>query len=118
MFVQQREGKPLQNRKGILVMSTVTTTNTNIAKTAKIDLTAKATAYYASKRAAKRARSIAYVEETLLPQLVAQAESGSRYYSVKPPADVELNDVIEALQERANCKASCSGYNGKISVTW
>lgn len=95
-----------------------TTTNTNTTKTAKIDLTAKAAAYYASKRAAKRARGIAYVEETLLPQLIIQAEAGSRYYSVKPPVDVELDDVVEALHERANCKASCSGYQGKISITW
>ena len=94
------------------------TTNTNTAKTAKIDLSAKADAYYANKRAAKRARGIAYVEETLLPQLVTQAEAGSRYYSVKPPVDVELSDVIEALQERANCRASRSGYDRKISITW
>lgn len=97
-------------------MSTIT--NTNTTKTAKIDLTAKAAAYYANKRAAKRAHSIAYVEETLLPQLVAQAEVGSRFYSVKPPVDVNLEDVIEALQERANCSASRSGYQGKISISW
>lgn len=96
----------------------MSTTNTNTAKTAKVDLTAKAAAYYANKRAAKRARGIAYVEETLLPQLVVQAEAGSRYYSVKPPVDVDLGDVIEALHERANCKASCFGYSGKISITW
>ena len=94
------------------------TTNTNTIQTAKIDLTAKAAAYYANQRAAKRARGIAYVEETLLPQLITQAEAGSRYYSIKPPVDVESDDVIKALHERANCRASYSGYNGKISITW
>ena len=94
-----------------------TTTNTT-ATVKKIDLTAKTQAYYANKRAETRARGIRYVEETLLPQLIAQAESGSRFYSVKPPADVELEDVIKALQERANCSASRTGYQGKISISW
>ena len=90
--------------------------NTTTAK--KIDLTAKTEAYYANRRAEKRTRGIRYVEETLLPQLVAQADTGSRFFSVKPPADVELEDVIKALHERANCNASRTGYRGKISITW
>ena len=98
-------------------MNTTTNTN-NTTAINKIDLTAKTQAYYASKRAEKRARGIRYVEETLLPQLIAQAENGSRFFSVKPPVDVELEDVIKALQERANCSASRTGYQGKISITW
>lgn len=95
-----------------------TTTNASTTKTAKVDLTAKAAAYYANKRAARRARGIAYVEGTLLPQLIIQAEAGIRYYSIKPPADVDLDDVIEALHERVNCKASHTGHNGKVSISW
>lgn len=93
-----------------------TTTNTTTIK--KIDLTAKSQAYYANKRAETRARGIRYVEETLLPQLIAQADNGGRFFSVKPPADVELEDVIKALHERATCNASRTGYHGKISITW
>ena len=92
--------------------------NTNTATVKKIDLTAKTEAYYANKRAEKRARGIRYVEETLLPQLIAQADNGGRFFSVKPPIDVELDDVIKALHERANCSASRTGYQGKISVSW
>lgn len=93
-----------------------TTNNTTAIK--KIDLTAKTQAYYANMRAEKRARGIRYVEEALLPQLITQAERGGRFFSVKPPADVELDDVIKALHERANCNASRTGYQGKISITW
>lgn len=92
--------------------------NATATTTEKIDLTAKSEAYYANKRAEKRVRGIRYVEETLLPQVIAQADSGSRFFSVKPPADVELNDVIEALQEKANCNARRISYQGKISITW
>lgn len=92
--------------------------NTNTATVKKIDLTAKTEAYYANKRAEKRARGIRYVEETLLPQLIAQADNGGRFFSVKPPIDVELDDVIKALHERANCSASRTGYQGKISISW
>ena len=95
-----------------------TTTNTDTTKTAKIDLTAKAEAYYATVRAERKARSIAYVEETLLPQLTALAESGSRFYCTKPPVDVDLDDVVEALYKRANCQACRSGFQGKISIVW
>lgn len=94
-------------------MTTNTTTTTK-----KIDLTAKTEAYYAAKRAEKRARGIAYVEETLLPQLTALAETGSRFCCTKPPVDVDLDDVIKAIHERANCRASRSGYQGKISISW
>lgn len=94
------------------------TTNTTTTPIKKVDLTAKSQAYYAAKRAEKKARSINWVEETLLPQLTALAESGSRFYSVKPPADVEMEDVIKALHERANCSASRYGYQGKISISW
>ena len=95
------------------------TTNTTTAPIIKkIDLTAKTQAYYAAKRAEKKARGIQWVEETLLPQLTALAESGSRFYCIKPPADLELDDVIKALHERANCSASRSGYQGKISISW
>ena len=93
-------------------------TTTNTTATKKVDLTAKSQAYYANKRAETRARGIRYVEETLLPQLIAQADNGGRFFSVKPPADVELEDVIKALHERANCSAGRTGYQGKISITW
>ena len=96
-------------------MNTNTTTTT---ATKKVDLTSKTTTYYANKRAETRARGVRYVEETLLPQLIALAESGSSFYSTKPPADVELEDVIKALQERANCSARRTGYQGKISISW
>ena len=56
----------------------MTTNTTTTIK--KIDLTAKTEAYYAAKRAEKRARGIAYVEGTLLPQLTTLAETGSRFY--------------------------------------
>ena len=92
--------------------------NTTNTTTKKIDLTAKTQAYYANKRAETKAKGIRYVEETLLPQLIAQADSGSRFFSIKPPADVELEDVIKALHERANCNASRTGYKGKISISW
>ena len=90
------------------------TTNT----TTKIDLTAKAQAYHARLRAEKKARGIRFVEETLLPQLINLADEGMHYYSVKPPVDVDLDDVLKALLERANCSASRTGYQGKISITW
>lgn len=84
----------------------------------KVDLTAKTEGYFANIRAEKRARGIRYVDEVLLPQLVTLAENGSRFYCTKPPADVELEDVIKALHEKANCRASRTGYQGKISISW
>ena len=97
----------------------MSTTNTTTATpTKKVDLTARTESYYANRRAEKRARGIRYVEDTLLPQLITQADNGGRFFSVKPPADVELDDVIKALHERANCSASRTGYQGKISISW
>lgn len=98
-------------------MSTTTTTVATPTPK-KVDLTAKTESYYANRRAEKRARGILYVEQVLLPQLITLAESGSRFYSTRPPADVELEDVIKALHEKANCRASRTGYQGKISISW
>lgn len=98
-------------------MSTTTTT-TAVPAPKKVDLTAKTEGYYSDRRAEKRARGIRYVEQVLLPQLITLAECGSRFYSTKPPADVELEDVIKALHEKANCRASRTGYQGKISISW
>lgn len=84
----------------------------------KVDLTAKTDGYFANARAERKARSVRYVDEVLLPQLVVLAENGSRFYCTKPPADVELEDVIKALHEKANCRASRTGYQGKVSISW
>ena len=111
---EQREGKPYKPGRNY-IMATTNTTTTTINK---IDLTAKAQAYHTRLRAEKRARGIRFVEDTLLPQLIDLAEGGIHFYSVKPPIDVDLDDVIKALHERANCSASKSGYQGKISISW
>lgn len=96
----------------------MSTTTATAPTPKKVDLTAKTEGYFAYLRAEKRARGIRYVEEVLLPQLITLAENGSRFYCTKPPADVELEDVIKALHEKANCRASRTGYQGKISISW
>lgn len=84
----------------------------------KIDLTAISQSYFAQKRAEKKARSLTYVEDTLLPSLINAAKTGTRFYCLKIPVELSSDDVITALHERTNCKVSHTGREGKISISW
>ena len=84
----------------------------------KVDLTAISQAYFAQKRAEKKNKSLAYVEDPLLPSLINAAKSGSRFYCVKIPTELSSDDVVAALRERTNCKVSYTGRGGKISISW
>lgn len=84
----------------------------------KIDLAEKAEACCAIKKAATKARSVKWVEETLLPRLILLAENGNRFYQGALPADVDAEEVIKALHERAICTASRAGHRGEISIIW
>lgn len=96
----------------------MTTNITNNPTNKQIDLTAMVVAYNATKKAERKAQSIKWVEENLLPQLVSLAKKGERFYQIKTPASVELEEVIKALHERAICTANRAGYRGEISITW
>ena len=83
----------------------------------KIDLTARALVYAERKKAERRAKTIEYVED-LLAELVKKADKGGRSATAMVPYELEIEEVIELIHERAICSASRTGTNHKIFISW
>ena len=86
--------------------------------TAKIDLSARANAYYAQQNSLKKEQAIAFVEETAIPYLTKLADKGKRNCGMSFPSELYHTDIIEALCSRAKCDARRTGTGAKLYVSW
>ena len=96
----------------MIYMTTTTTT------TAKIDLSARANAYYAKQKSLKKEQAIAFVEQTAIPYLTKLADEGKRNCVMSFPNELYHSDIIEALYGRAKCEAKRTGTGAKLYVCW
>lgn len=96
----------------MIYMTTTTTT------TAKIDLSARANAYYTKQKSLKKEQAIAFVEQTAIPYLTKLADEGKRNCVMSFPNELYHSDVIEALYGRAKCEAKRTGTGAKLYVSW
>lgn len=94
------------------------TTSTTSTAIKKIDLAAKVQEHNARVRAEKRQAAIAYVETALVPHLERLAEAGTRFVIITPPGNLDLKDILEALDKKVECIASVNGLRGRINISW
>ena len=91
---------------------------TTTTSTSKIDLSARANAYYAKLKTLKKEQAVAFVEQTAIPYLTKLADEGKRNCVMSFPNELYHSDVVDALYARAKCEARRTGTGAKLYVSW